>query len=33
MKAVVDILRKDVWSPHNNQRNAKIEYINFLNKD
>jgi len=33
MKAVVDILTKDIWSPHNNPRKAKIEYINFLNED
>ena len=30
IKAVVDILTKDLWSPLNNQRNAKIDYLHFL---
>ena len=30
MKAVVDILTKDLWPSLNNQRNAKIDYLHFL---
>ena len=33
MKAVVDILTKDVWLPLNNQTNSKIDYLNFLNDE
>ena len=33
MKLVIIIYIKELWPAHNNQRNAKNDYLNFLNEE